>query len=505
MNPTTAYDILADLEGKLDKCTHKGDTLRARCPAHEDKTPSLDITIGDSGDRVVLICRAHCTAEDVVEALGLEMRDLFATDDAWSSHTTLEWANPSTGQVVTQRRHYTGKSKYTVERGTETKALVYPARHDPDATRPILWTEGAKAAKSAALKLPADDFDVVGFFSASTIPNAATLAKIAKGRPCVVWPDYDEAGAKAGQRLVSDLLKAGADDVTTIDPALLGLTAGRHDDAEQWHPDGSPSDELRAACVAATPEESSPVPMDRSGQIQAWIALIKAGVDLEGKRSILYRIAESDEWKQLGADLRIVVVDAIKGPARSMATVILGRFDDRTGVWREPPNGAVDTSEPDVVSLETILADPPELTTTVARGLAFAGCLGFIHGPKASGKTTILAAAAARVSQGQQWAGQSTAVGTVLVVTDDDPRSWTLALRDYGADTTRILMARARVVSRPGKLAALLAEHTPAWVIIDNLRTWCGSMDRDVDSSSSAAWRLTHLLKRFGTVTIRLR
>ena len=48
-------------------------------------------------------------------------------------------------------------------------------------------------------------------------------------------------------------------------------------------------------------------------------------------------------------------------------------------------------------------------------------------------------------------------------------------------------MARARVVSRPGKLAALLAEHTPAWVIIDNLRTWCGSMDRDVDSSSSAA------------------
>ena len=247
-NPTTAYEIIADLEGNSTSASALPETRsRARCPAHEDKTPSLDIKIGDSGDRVVLICRAHCTAEEVVEALGLEMRDLFATDDAWSSHTTLEWANPSTGQVVTQRRHYTGKSKYTVERGTETKALVYPARHDPDATRPILWTEGAKAAKSAALKLPADDFDVVGFFSASTIPNAATLTKIAKGRPCVVWPDYDEAGAKAGQRLVSDLLKAGADDVTTIDPALLGLTAGRHDDAEQWHPDDSPSDELRAA------------------------------------------------------------------------------------------------------------------------------------------------------------------------------------------------------------------------------------------------------------------
>ena len=132
-----------------------------------------------------------------------------------------------------------GRQNIPWSRGTEYQGPRLPGlRHDPDATRPIIWCEGAKAAKAAALKLPADDFDVVGFFSASTIPNAATLAKIAKGRPCVVWPDYDEAGAKAGQRLVSDLRQAGAaDDVVTVDPALLGLTAGRHDDAEQWHPD----------------------------------------------------------------------------------------------------------------------------------------------------------------------------------------------------------------------------------------------------------------------------
>ena len=200
-------------------------------------------------------CFARCPTEDVVAALGLKMRDLFDTDDAWNSHTTLEWADPSTGEFSTQTRHYTGKSKYLVEPGTETKTLVYPARHDPDATRPILWNEGAKAAKSAALKLPADDFDVVGFFSASTIPNAATLAKIAKGRPCIVWPDDDEAGAKAGQRLVSDLLKAGADDVVTIDPARLGIQGGHGDDAEQWHPGDSPSEKLRAACVAAKPAD----------------------------------------------------------------------------------------------------------------------------------------------------------------------------------------------------------------------------------------------------------
>ena len=186
--------------------------------------------------------------------------------------------------------------------------------------------------------------------------------------------------------------------------------------------------------------------------------------------------------------LRIAVVGAIKGrTASSMAAAILGRFDDRKLAWREPPTEVVDTSAPDVVSLATLLADPPDPAATVARGLAFGGTMGFIRGPKASGKTTILAAAAARVSRGEPWAGHPTEAGTVLVICNDDPRSWTLALRDFGADPERILTARARVVSKPGKLAALLAEHRPTWVILDNLRTWCRSMHLDTDNSSAAA------------------
>ena len=488
-NNTTAYEILTDLEGRLEKCTHKGDTLRARCPAHEDKTPSLDITIGDSGDRVVLICRAHCTAEKVVEALGLEMRDLFATDDAWRSHITYPWLDHATGETVIQTRHVGGGSKYRWAKDTKKAALVYlgePLRYDPDATRPIIWTEGAKAADAAASKLSADEYDVIGFPDSTTIPNAATLAKIAKGRTCVVWGDYDQPGEQAARRLVSALRQAGADDVTTIDPARLGLTAGRHDDAAEWHPRDSPGDELRAACVAAKPEEASPVPMDEAEQVRFWAEELK-NEDLDGKRRILRTIKAAPVWQQLAVDMRLEVVGDLSKTEKSIATALLGRFNDLTGVWREPPGGTVDTSEPDVVSLATLLADPPELTTTVARGLAFGGTLGFIRGPKASGKTTVLAAAAARVSRGQPWAGHDTEAGTVLVVCNDDPRSWVLALRDFGADPERILTSRARVVSKPGKLAALLAEHKPTWVIIDNLRTWCRSMQLDTDNSSAAA------------------
>ena len=114
-----------------------------------------------------------------------------------------------------------------------------------------------------------------------------------------------------------------------------------------------------------------------------------------------------------------------------MAAAILGRFDDRTGVtWRDPQaRERVDTSDPDVVSLETLLSDPPDPSVVVARGLAFAGCtMGFIRGPKASGKTTILAAAAARVSvKGEPWADREhrgrDGVGRDC---NDDPRSWVL-------------------------------------------------------------------------------
>lgn len=45
------------------------------CPAHEDRNPSL--SVDDHGDRVMVHCHAGCHPDDVVAALGLELRDLF--------------------------------------------------------------------------------------------------------------------------------------------------------------------------------------------------------------------------------------------------------------------------------------------------------------------------------------------------------------------------------------------------------------------------------------------
>ena len=167
---------------------------------------------------------------------------------------TYDWTDHSTGETVIQTRH-AGAKKYLWPIGTKTGALVYLKRHNRDATRPIVWTEGAKAATAAASKLPADDYDVIGFVSSTVIPSAATLKALTKGRSCIVWPDDDLPGAKVATRLCAALGRS-ASEVRTVVPARLGLTGGRGDDAEQWRPGKTPEVEFEVACRVEPIEKS---------------------------------------------------------------------------------------------------------------------------------------------------------------------------------------------------------------------------------------------------------
>ena len=63
------------LEG-LEGAEKNGAGWKARCPAHDDREPSLSVHEGDDG-RVLLRCFAGCETADVAAALGLEMKDLF--------------------------------------------------------------------------------------------------------------------------------------------------------------------------------------------------------------------------------------------------------------------------------------------------------------------------------------------------------------------------------------------------------------------------------------------
>lgn len=68
---TSAAQIAHLLHGKK---TSRG--WIAKCPAHEDRSPSLSISIGRSG-QVLVHCFAGCTAEEVLRPIGLKAKNLF--------------------------------------------------------------------------------------------------------------------------------------------------------------------------------------------------------------------------------------------------------------------------------------------------------------------------------------------------------------------------------------------------------------------------------------------
>lgn len=75
--------IAKDLIERLEGVRQNGpDKWVARCPAHDDRGPSLSIR-QESG-RVLLHCFAGCTAIDVLAAVGLLLSDLF--DDSSRHH-----------------------------------------------------------------------------------------------------------------------------------------------------------------------------------------------------------------------------------------------------------------------------------------------------------------------------------------------------------------------------------------------------------------------------------
>lgn len=65
-----------ELLSRLQKVKKHSGYWMASCPAHDDRTPSLEISTGDE-EKILLRCHAGCATEAVVESLGLKMSDLF--------------------------------------------------------------------------------------------------------------------------------------------------------------------------------------------------------------------------------------------------------------------------------------------------------------------------------------------------------------------------------------------------------------------------------------------
>ena len=84
---------------RLDGVTKNGHGWKARCPAHDDRSPSLSVSEGRDG-RVLLKCFAGCSAEDVLAALGLKMSDLYQSPNGTGKRPEHRWAEDDAARAL---------------------------------------------------------------------------------------------------------------------------------------------------------------------------------------------------------------------------------------------------------------------------------------------------------------------------------------------------------------------------------------------------------------------
>src|SRR5258708_11255480 len=97
-----------DILDKLKGVGKSGDGWSAKCPSHNDKSPSL--SIHESNGKILLYCHAGCSLDMILEALGITVADLFSIN-----------GNEDKGRIVAEY-------DYTDESGTPLYQVI---RYEP--------------------------------------------------------------------------------------------------------------------------------------------------------------------------------------------------------------------------------------------------------------------------------------------------------------------------------------------------------------------------------------
>jgi putative DNA primase/helicase len=197
---------LQSVIARLDGVRKNGAGYMARCPAHDDRTPSLSVSEGDDG-RVLVHCHAGCSVEAITAAMDMTPSDLFADNgdakrEIVAEYTYTDEAGEMLYQVVRfapkdfrQRRKVAGEWVWKLG---DTRRVLY---HLPgviaavEATAIVYVVEGEKDA---------DRLRSLGL-TATTNPGGAGTAKnnynwraeyseVLRGAHVVIVADKDEPG-----------------------------------------------------------------------------------------------------------------------------------------------------------------------------------------------------------------------------------------------------------------------------------------------------------------------
>lgn len=294
----------------------------------------------------------------------------------------------------------------------------------------------------------------------------------------------------------SGVRNAGA---TVIAPTAVGAGEGFVVFVEGGRAREAAIDKLDTGAVVALPSESA----------KPDAATLKALV--EGKRVYLW--PDNDEkgrqcmdrlvaHVQAAGALATLVVDPEKLGIRQakgdavewMPCVSPGRMEQLDGASIEQKTvGQLYT-----MTLRERLEMEKSTGESLARGLFYGGKPGIAYSQAGGGKTTLIAAAVARMTRGEEFLGEPTSAQRVLVICPDDPGTWEKALVAGEADIDLVRLEREMDELVKGDvLEAVVRDLRADAVVIDSLgvwarargRTWTGRRRRGRSSTPCAPWR----------------
>ena len=277
----TARDIAERCKGA--RRTRSGWT--ACCPAHEDSSPSLSLTDGESG--VLVHCFAGCAPEAIMDALGLKMTDLFADAPAPSQ---AKLNGPSAPPLALGRYMHTVYYQYRDDDGTllyEVERRQYQhgkrfKQRQPDGNGGWAWTmAGARrvlyhlpevraaiqAGKPVVIVEGEKDVETLRELGVPATTNVGGAGKWERsytntltGAHVVLLPDHDQAGHDHMQA-VAQALAGHAASIKIVE--LPGL--GQKEDASDWLAAGGDLGQFWTLCEAA-PEWDAAARASATGQ-----------------------------------------------------------------------------------------------------------------------------------------------------------------------------------------------------------------------------------------------
>lgn len=207
--------VLSDFLSRLSGVKKSGQGWIARCPAHEDKNPSLSISSNGTG-KILVKCHSGCSVELITGAMGLDTRDLFSGNEA----ETRTGKENRPVVAVHEYRDADGRLLFQKARFA-TKPKTKPRHKGPDGH----WRWGAGTPRRPLYRLPEilKVREVVVCEGEKDCDNLWDLGFQTTSTPFGRWePEHIEALKGKDILIVGDNDSAGEEKVRKAVEALMG-------------------------------------------------------------------------------------------------------------------------------------------------------------------------------------------------------------------------------------------------------------------------------------------